>query len=240
VRLALRTPRGRVQIITPLVLLLFFSLPLLTGRQGFTFGSNVIDSGLGLGLLVALFGLASVGPIALNQFAIDGTGLTLQLLAPISDRDLLAGKAAAIALIGGVPILAGLLVAAALFPPASPSLWGALLLAVLAAYLVLSPLWALLSAAFPRAATLDSIRSSASNPHQAANLLGLLAAAGAAAVPAGLATLAIGVFDRPDQTLPLVGMWTVVAFGLRRLLFVPAAAAFARRRENLAMVAGGR
>ena len=240
VRLALRTPRGRVQIMMPMVLLLFFALPLLTGRQGLTFGSSVIDSGLGLSVLVALFGLAAIGPIALNQFAIDGAGLTLQFLAPISDRDLLAGKAAGLAIIGGAPILSGLIIAAALFPPPSFVLWFALLLAVLAAFLVLSPIWALLSAVFPRAANLNSIRSSASNPHQAANLLGLLAAAAAGGVPGGLAALAIGVFERPDQVLPLVGMWTVVAFVLGRALFVPATAAFTRRRENLAMVAQGR
>jgi hypothetical protein len=236
----LRTPRGRVQIITPILLLLFFAMPLLTGRQGLTFGSSTIDPGLGLGMLVGLLGLASIGPIALNQFAIDGAGLTLQCLAPVSDRDLLAGKAAGLAIIGGGPILAGVVIAAALFPPRSLLLWCALPLAILAAFLVLSPIWALLSALFPRAANLNSVRSSASNPHPVAMLLGLLAAAAAGAVPAGIAALAIGVLERPDQVLPLMGVWVVAAFVIGRVLFVPAAAAFGHRRENLVLVAQGR
>lgn len=240
VRLALRTPRGRIMLMMPLVLLVVFSLPMLTGREGLSFGDNAIESGLGLGLVVAVFGLAGLGPIALNQFAVDGAGLTLQLLAPIPDRDVLRGKAAGLALIGGAPILAGLGVAAAVFPPASPSLWLALLAGTLAAFFVLSPLWALVSATFPRAASLNSVRSSASNPHPAANFIGLGALVGAAAPPAGLAALAIGMFDRPDLVLPLVGLWCVAAYLIGRLLFVPATAAFTRRRENLVMVAQGR
>lgn len=240
VRLAVRTPRGRIILITPLVLLGFFALPLLTGRAGLSFGSNTIGSGLGLGMVVALFGLAALGPIALNQFAVDGGGLTLQLLAPIRDRDVLAGKAAGLAIIGGAPILVGFAVAALAFPPRSFALWAALLLGTVAAFLVLAPAWALLSTVFPRATNLNSVRSSASNPHPAANVIGLVATAGAAAVPAGLAVLAVGVFDRPDLVLPLVGTWCAAAVVVNRVLFVPATVAFTRRRENLAMVAQGR
>ncbi len=244
VRLALRTPRGRVILIIPLVLLVIFSLPMLTGREGLSFGSKTIESGLGLGLIVALFGAAGLGPIALNQFAVDGAGLTLQLLAPIPDRDVLRGKAAGLAFIGGAPILAGFGIAAAVFPTASPSLWLASLALVYvtrrSSFFVLTPLWAFVSATFPRAATLNSVRSSASNPHPAANFIGFAAILGAAAPPAGLATLAIGLFDRPDLVLPLMGLWTVVAYAIGRVLFVPATAAFTRRREHLAMVAQGR
>lgn len=240
VRLALRSPRGRIILITPLVLLVFFSLPLLTGREGFSFGSNTIGSGLGLGLIVALFGLAALGPIALNQFAVDGAGLTLQLLAPIPDRDMLRGKAAGLAVIGGGPILVGLGLAAAVFPPASISLWLALVAGILSAFFVLPPLWALVSAAFPRAASLNSVKNSASNPHPAANFIGLAAIAAAAAPPVGLAALVIGLLDRPDLALPLVGLWSVAAYAIGRVLFVPATAVFTKRREHLAMVALGR
>jgi hypothetical protein len=240
VRLALRTPRGRVILVTPFVLLVFFSIPILTDRGGLSFSDNPIGPGIGLSLVVVLFSLFALAPISLNQFAVDGAGLGLQLLAPICDRDVLAGKAVGLCIMGGMPIAIGLVIIAVVFPPSSLSLWLALAPATAAAFFVLAPIWAILSAAFPRTATLNSIRSNASSPHMAANLIGLAATLGATAPSVGLAALAHGVLQRADLVLPLVGLWALVAYGIGRLLFVPANAMFARRKENLLMVAQGR
>jgi hypothetical protein len=240
IRLALRTPRGRMILATPLVLLVFFSVPLLASGRGPSFGPLPIGSGLALTTVLLVFGVVAAGPMTLNQFAVDGPGLTLELLAPVTDRELLLGKAAGLGLASGGSTLAAVVLAAIVVPPASMAVWLALVVAFVAALVILAPVWALVSAAFPRPATLASLRSSASNPHPAAGFLGFGALAVAAAPPAALAVFALAVAERPAWLLPSMLGWLAVACVASRALFNPAAALFARRRETLAFVAQGR
>lgn len=238
-RLTVRTPRGRMILLTPFVLTAFLALVASTGGA-FRFGSAAVDPGLGLAIAVALLGLVAPGPIALNQFAIDGPGFTLELLAPMRDADLVTGKAAAVAIVTGAPTLGALAVAAIVVPPASHAFWLAVVFALVAALGVLLPVWAMLSALFPRAATLTSLKNRASNPHQAAHFAGLGALAVTAMPPIVLAVLARGPLDRPALVLPLLAVWAVVAWLAGLALFRPAITLVGRRRETLGLVASGR
>ncbi len=187
----------------------------------------------------ALLALLSMQNLQLNQFAADGAGLTLQLLSPISGRDIVVGNAAGLGIFFGGSTLIYLAVAAIFAPDPSPWLWIASLLVGLSAYLVFAPLAALLSALFPKAVDLGRI-GSASNPSPAASLLGMLLAALAAVPPVLLGALGLIVLDSTRLTLALVAGWTVFAAVLSLLLVRLAAGVVTARQENLAMVAAGR
>ncbi len=241
-RLVVRTPRGRVILLAPFVAAAAFGAPFLAVGRGGSLGplGAVVDPGLGLALAVAVFGLIAAGPVTLNQFAVDGPALGLQILAPLPPRELLAGKAAALGLVCGVPTLAALVAVSVVVPPASFALWSGLVVALPGALGLLAPCWAMLSAVFPRTATLASLKNSASNPHSAAHLLGLAALAGAAAPPAALAGVALGLLGRPALVVPLMAGWAAVAWWVGRALFAVAVRLFERRVEALQLVALGR
>ncbi len=133
-----------------------------------------LANGLSLATLGGVASLLSLLPFAMNQFAIDRSGLTLALLSPLATRELLAGKAVGLGLIAGAPALLVMLVAFVLFPGGAPALWLSLPPALVAAYLLAAPGAATLSAVFPRTVDLNSA-GSGSNAHGLANLLGMLA-----------------------------------------------------------------
>ena len=88
---------------------------------------------------------------------------------------------------------------------------------------------------FPRVVDLNSI-GRGSNAHGLSGLLGILSFVVAAAPNLAIAAAATFWFHRPALTLALLLAWSVIAFFLGRLLFVPARRIFATRRENLAML----
>ena len=92
VRLALRTPRGRSIMLSPFVVFVLFAIVIY--RQGqMELGFANLTNGLNLATFGGAVCLLAILPFALNQFAIDGSGLTMALLSPLSTRELLAGKA---------------------------------------------------------------------------------------------------------------------------------------------------
>jgi hypothetical protein len=177
----------------------------------------------------------SILPIAMNQFAVDQAGLTLVLLSPLTDGEYLAGKAVGNALIAAGPAVGALVVSFVAFPGGPWGLWLAIPLVLLATYFLVAPVAAILSALFPRVVDLNSI-GRGSNAHGLAGLLGVLSFAGAGA-PGLLLTLAASKWlGRPSLVPLLLLAWCALAYGLGRLLFVPARRIFAKRRENLAMI----
>ena len=103
-RLALRTPRGRSILLSPLVVCV------LVGDRRVSAGADGArvhpsPDGLSLARFGSLLSLLSILPLAMNQFAIDRAGLTLALLSPLATRELLAGKAVGNGLIAGAPAL---------------------------------------------------------------------------------------------------------------------------------------
>ena len=234
VRLALRTPRGRSILLSPLAVFAMFAI--MMSRSGnMDFGPFKFAGGLGLATFGAFVCLLAVLPMAMNQFAIDKAGLTMLLLSPLRDDELLAGKAAGNAMITAPPaafcILGGLL----LFRGGTPGLWLSLVLGLASIYFLVAPVAAMCSAAFPRAVDMNSI-GRRSNAHAAAGLIGMLAFIVAGAVPLVLVTLSTQVLERSSLAPLLVGAWCVIAYGIGRMLFVPARRIFTARRENLSMI----
>jgi hypothetical protein len=234
VRLTLRTPRGRSIVLSPFVVFVLFTIVIF--RQGqMELGFASLTNGLNLATFGSAVCLLAILPFALNQFAIDGSGLTLALLSPLSTRELLAGKAVGNGLIAVGTGLVVLVVAFVLFPDGSPWLWLSLPPGLTATYAIAAPGAAALSAIFPRAVDLNSI-GRGSNAHGLAGLLGLLLF-GMSGLPAILiALVTAGALHRPELTPVVMVVWCGLAVLISRLLLRGVAMLFDRRRENLGMV----
>jgi len=232
-RLALRTPRGRASMFTPVIVPLVLA-GLAYKRGGglpFTFFSG------GLGLSLAAFGaftaILAIIPLALNQFAVDKAGFTRQMLSPLSVRELLAGKTVGNALIALVPGLFCFMAPALIFPGGPPALWLSLLLSVISTYVLFAPAAAAWSAIFPKDVDLNSIGTNG-NAHQGAALLGMLSLVASAAPPILLTLFAVAYLRRVNLAPLLVLGWGVLAFGLAQLLFIPVRKLVASRSETIA------
>jgi hypothetical protein len=234
-RLAMRTPRGRSILLTPFVLFVLFAIVIY--RQGqMELGLINLANGLSLATFGGSVCLLAILPFAMNQFAIDRSGLTMALLSPLATRELLTGKAVGNGLIAGGPALLCMLVAFVLFPSGTPALWLSLPPALVATYLLAAPGAATLSALFPRTVDLNSI-GRGSNAHGLANLLGLLVFV-AAGLPSVLIILLTTRLVHVPALTPIVMLaWCGVALILSRLLFGGVAVLFDKRRENLGIVA---
>ena len=129
-----------------------------------------------------------------------------------------------------------MLVAFVLFPGGAPALWLSLPPALVAAYLLVAPGAATLSAVFPRTVDLNSA-GSGSNAHGLANLLGMLVLI-AASLPSILIVLVTTQLVHMPALTPIVMLaWCGIALVLSRLLFGAVAVLFDKRRENLGIVA---
>jgi hypothetical protein len=235
-RLAMRSPRGRSILLSPLIVFAVFAIVMRRSVDGLDLGFLQVTSGLGLATLGSTISLLSILPFATNQFAIDRAGLTLALLSPLATRDLLIGKAAGNALISVVPSQVCVILAYALFPEGPLALWFSIPPALLATYLLAAPGVAALSALFPRTVDLDSI-GRRSNAHGAAGLLGLLVFVAATLPSALVAFVSIGVFRLPALAPLLMLAWCGLALVASRLALGAVAALVDKRRENLVMVA---
>jgi len=234
-RLAMRTPRGRSILLSPLVVFVLFTV--VMRRQGrMDLGFINLTDGLTLATFGAAVCLLAILPFAMNQFAIDRSGLTLALLSPLRTGELLAGKAVGNGLVAGGPALVVVIVAFVLFPGGSPALWLSLPPALVATYALAAPGAAALSAVFPRTVDLNSI-GRGSNAHGLAGLLGLLIFVAAGLPGALIAALTLGLLHRPGLTPVAMFAWCGIAVIFSRVLFGGVAVLFDQRRENLGIVA---
>ncbi|HET9766572.1 MAG TPA: hypothetical protein VFS60_06980 [Thermoanaerobaculia bacterium] len=226
----LRTVQGRVALVSPLLIAAATSL-----THGFRAGGPFAAIAPLFGATAAL----ALGPLSvmvyqnalLNQFGVDGAGFSLQVLSPLSERALVAGRA----LGGGALMLLALMPAmavAALLHPGTPLLlWPATLLGGTAAYLLFAPAALWLSLLFPKAADLSKLGSKG-KPHGAAALCGVLAVALALGLVQGLGAVGFLVGGAPGALLAetlLVAAAFVVAWPLLTLV----AAALPARRDAL-------
>jgi hypothetical protein len=235
-RLALRTPRGRSILLSPIIMFVFFGFLMPRAGSELEFGPLSLQTGLGLASFTSFICLMSILPIAMNQFAIDSAGVTRALLSPLTDREYLAGKAVGNALIAGPPALVCILAALIAFPGGSPALWLAIPIALASVYLLVAPLAAIFSAMFPRVVDMNSI-GRGSNAHGLSGLLGLLAFLAAGAPCLLIVTAASRWIQRPALVPLLFLGWCAIALGVNLMLFVLARTIFAKRRENLSMLA---
>ena len=234
IRLILRTPRGRSTLLSPIMVFAVFAAMMWRGSTT-EFTLVPLQNGLGLAIFGSFMSLLTILPLAMNQFAIDGAGLTLEFLSPIDDRHLLRGKAVGNAVIAAVPVLICIAVAASLFPGGTLAAWVSIPIGIAAAYLLIAPIAAALSAVFPRAVDLNSI-GRGSNAHGAATLLGLLACIVAGASSFGVCLAIARFVAQPYLTVTLTLLWLAICTAVARILFVPVRALLARRRENLALI----
>jgi hypothetical protein len=234
-RLAMRTNRGRSMVISPLIV---FPVLTIVARRLHGVGEiPFIFEGLGLAAFGSGIALLSILPFAMNQFAIDRAGLTMEFLLPLSTEELLIGKFIGSGIIAFVPALICVVVAFAIFPHGSLALWLSLPMAFIATYLLVAPLAAALSAIFPRAVNLASI-GNASNAHGIAGVIGLAAFAATGAVPALITFVSVVLLGRPLLALALIVAWCGIALILSRLSLPVVVAIVDKRRENLGMIAG--
>ena len=178
-----------------------------------------------------LFSLISLPRVSANQFALDRSGLTLQYLAPLSDREIVKGKAAGIGILWLGSVLLYLVLALPLVPLGSPWTVPAAVLAGLAAYLVFAPVAAILAALLPKPADLSKL-GAGGKPHPLAVFAATLLAVAFFAAPA---MLAMGDF----QSGPTVNGFflALLCAGLAAGLSIPltrmAAEVLASRREAI-------
>jgi hypothetical protein len=237
-RLALRTPRGRATLLSPLAIFVMFAAMMWRSGTGMEFGPIRLRSGTALAAFASFVSLLSIFPIAANQFAIDRAGLTMTLLAPLDTPALLRGKAIGNALIAGIPAGIATIGAAILFPSANFAIWLSIPLTLVATYLLIAPVAAVLSAIFPRAVDLNSI-GRGSNAHGAAGLLGTLTALIAGVPCAMLILLAARVLHQTALAPIFLLVWVGICLAVDVFFFRMAAAIFDRRKENLAMMDRG-
>ncbi|HMC76117.1 MAG TPA: hypothetical protein VKH34_03260 [Vicinamibacterales bacterium] len=231
-RLALRSPRGRATIGSPLL------MPLVLAGLGYNRGGLPIPGlqghyGLALAAMGCFAALLGLIPLSMNQFAIDKAGFTRYMLSPFGVDDLVLGKAVGNALIAAGPIVFCFLLPPMILPGGRLALWVALALALVATFVLMAPAAAALSAVFPKAVDLGSI-GNASNAHQGATLLGMLVFVLSAAPSGLLAFLAIGWLRRPELAPLFMLAWCALAFAVSYLLFIPVRRLVASRFETLA------
>ncbi len=235
VRLAARTPRGRAILLSPVALTLIAAV-ILKSVPTLDIAGRSVDGALVVAAVGTFVCLLATLPVSMNQFGVDSGGLTRVLLSPLDDRDHLLGKAVGNGLIAAIPI--GLFAIASWAMSAAarrPVTWLMLALSMLCVHLMVSPVAAMLSAAFPRKADLDSIGRHG-NPHGLATLLGLMSwlLAGVATLSAAVA--AMYFLRSPVARVAAAVVWCGVSAAVGRALFVPARRLFSARRDNLAML----
>lgn len=181
----------------------------------------------------------SLHVVTVNQFAIDGPGLTLQALTPLSTAGQVRGKALGGGILTAGSTLACMGVAMLVAPPSAPWLCLLLIPVLLGVYLVLAPLHAILSATFPRVVDLSKL-GKAGNPHSGAALLAI--AFTAVLTACGALPLAAAYLWKPGPLLPALAASGTLALAALLYPFLDrfAIAWVERRRENLLLVAGGR
>lgn len=236
---ALRTLRGRMAVFlnAPLLLALGFMMHHISGvLEGHNPVGFVVDgpSLFGMGVMLSLL---SLQPILMNQFASDRSGLTLQLLSPVSERDLLMGKAW-----GGLRLIAmsnGLCLAAAWVasPSAAPLLWLCAAAAGAATIFLAAPVAAFFSVLFPRRADLTKM-GSAGNAHPMSALLGTLVVM-VAAVPGSALLLAGSWLGMPALAAAAALVWMALCGMTGWATVCVLAPVLQARRENLLLVAAG-
>ena len=238
-RNGMRSVRGRLAIFLPGPLMAVFAI---LGRKmpgEVPFGSLIAGEShvlLGFG---CLFGLYALQAFHLNQFASDRAGLSLNFLAPISERELVKGKA-----VGGAVMYAasvGLCVVCTAFASGGgPTIaWLSVLLGAAATYVLLVPMAAALSATLPRTADLSKT-GPGGNPHGLAVLIGTFATM-LLSTPIGM--VLVFVHDRggsPGIAAAILLLWLVFAVGAAKVTLGPVSRIVAERRENLGLVAQGR
>ena len=238
-RTASRSVRGRLGVLLPGPMLATLTAVLSRLPEEGQWAVTAAANGylvLGGGVVFSLYSLLA---FIMNLFGSDRAGLTLQLLAPISARELAWGKLLGCGLVFSAAMAMCLLAALIVAPVGSPFYWVAVLLGAAATFLLLAPVGVWLSALFPVASDLSKT-GSGGNAHSVPTLAGtflvLLFAAPAVLI------VAVAQFWFKQPALALVGMaaWVVFSLAISIPLVNLASRAIPIRKENLALTAQGK
>lgn len=238
VRGAFRTVRGRLTVLLPGPMLAMLTAVFKTVPQD-TWAADAAQYGFLLFGVSVIFTFYSMHAISMNFFGSDRAGLTLQWLAPITDRELAWGKIVGFAAIVGAGVAVCLVAALLVARSGSPAYWAAIGLGSIATFLLLAPMAVWFSALFPVASDLSKT-GSGGNPHPLPMLVGTLATVAFSAPTVAILAAAHFWFKSPMLALPLTAVWLLVAAAIGIPLVNVAARAIGSRRENLALVAQGR
>lgn len=238
-RNAIRSVRGRLAIFLPGPLMAVFAI---LGRRmpgEVPFGGMMAGQSHVLLAFGCLFSLYALQAFHLNQFASDRAGLSLNFLAPISERELVKGKA-----VGGAVMYTasvGLCLVCTVFASkGGPTLaWVSVLLGAAATYVLLVPMAAALSATLPRTADLSKT-GPGGNPHGLAVLFGTFATMALSAPTALVLMFVQDRGERPGLAVAILTLWVAFAVVVATMLLGPVSRIVAERRENLGLVAQGR
>lgn len=229
-RTGMKSVRGRLAVLLPGPMMGLLALVVSRTPEEAEWIARIPANGhlvFGASLIFALY---AVQPFTMNQFASDRAGLTLQLLLPVSARELVWGKTAGTFGLFAAAGLLALLVTAISTGGGSPVLWSAVVLGGCATFLLLSPVAAAISALLPVKADLSKT-GSGGNPHGAAMLVGtfLVLIAAAPAVLILLIAPRFGAVATLGASLGWLALVTAIAVPLLGLV----AGLVTNRRENL-------
>ena len=235
---ALRTVRGRLTILLPGPMLGILTLA-FRGLPDETWATSAADQGYLLLAVTILFTLYSMHAVSMNFFGSDRAGLTLQLLSPLTDRDLAWGKIAGFGMIASTGLVICLATSLAVARSGPPAYWIAAIIGGGATFLLLCPVAIWFSALFPVASDLSKT-GSGGNPHPLPMIVGTICTA-LFAMPAALVVIAAEFsFQSEIAAVPLMLAWLGITAAISIPLVNLASRTIGHRRENLAMVAQGR
>ncbi|HEY7474142.1 MAG TPA: hypothetical protein VH679_03970 [Vicinamibacterales bacterium] len=239
VRTSLRSVRGRLLVLLPGPMMAMMTLLLRQMGSDDRFAVLLASNGhltVGVGGLFCLYALQA---LTMNMFGSDRAGLTLQFLSPIADVDLARGKVAGCGMVLGVGLAFAIVPAVLVAANSPPALWLAVILGVIATYVLLSPIFVWLSAIFPVASDLSKT-GSGGNPHPLPMFVGMIFVLFCALPAASIIVAAQFWLETPIVAPILMVGWLLVAALIAWPFIGVAARAIGLRRENLALVAQGK
>jgi hypothetical protein len=229
-RTGLKSVRGRVAVLLPGPMIALLALVLGRAPEEAAWIAAIPNHGhlvFGASLLFAIY---AIQPFSMNQFASDRAGLTLQLLLPVSARDLVWGKAVGTFGLFAAAGLLSLVVTTLSTSSGSWLLWLSVIVGASTAFVAMTPIAAAMSATFPTAADLSKT-GSGGNPHGAAMLVGTILVPLTAA-PAVLILL-IGPRFSDATTLLAALIWATIVCAIVTPLLSVVTRLVTARRENL-------
>ncbi len=235
-RTSLRSVRGRIAIMLPAAVVAVLALAARYAPNELPAGGYLSAHGpllLGCGIMFSLFAFLA---FTMNQFATDRAGVARWMLAPVSEIELVHGKAVGCALVLSIPVLLSFIVALSMSPGGTWIAWISVLVGGVATYLLMSPVAVLMSALFPVAADLSKT-GNGGNPHGLAMFTGMALVGTLSSIPTAILVIVDHRMQRPVLALALVVAWAAIAFVVALPALKMAAGAVASRRESLVLAA---
>ncbi len=187
----------------------------------------------------AVFTFYAMQAISMNFFGSDRAGLTLQLLSPITDRELAWGKIAGFGAVSGVGLIVCLVTTAAVAHSGDFAYWMATSLGAIAAFVLISPMAIWFSALFPVQSDLSKT-GSGGNPHPFPMIAGTAGAALVSLPTVGILAVSEFMLESSLAAVLLALIWLIIAAAIGIPLVGVASRTIGTRRENLALVAQGK